>query len=145
MVVKGQTPFEIGLILVVFVVCMVVIHLVSPLILRQQLAITTKITYTSNEAPLTLLSLLNLKYDGRHTVYYALSTDNTSSEVTNFITRKLGQISNVDCFNLSNETSVIISNGNCKSFDYTAEVTIFKPYGNKLTEKVILEYNKVKK
>jgi len=146
MVLKGQTPFEIGLILIVLVFGMILISLIPLPILRHQLAVTTKITYTSNEASLTLLSLLQLKYDNVHTVYYALSTRDVNgldSKVIEFIKTKLNQLSHASCFKLMNETDVILSNGDCKSFDYIGEGTIFKPYGK--VEKIILEYNKVSK
>lgn len=143
MVAKGQTPFEIGLILLVLFMGLIVVALLPPIFFRHQLALTTKILYTSNEASLTLLTLLNLKYDGVHTVYYALSTGSMSQEVSDFIKQKLKQLSHVACFRLSNETSVIISEGDCKSFDYAASATIFKSYGKKLTERITLEYEKV--
>lgn len=145
MVVKGQTPFEVGIILAVLLFGLVAIHIFPLPFLRHPLATTTKTIYTSNEASLTLLSLLNLRYDEKHTVYYALSTGDVNQKVSEFIIKKLKQLSNVDCFRLSNETGVIVSYGNCKSFDYAAEATIFKPYGKKLVEKVVLEYKKVEK
>lgn len=144
MVAKAQTPFEIGIILIVFLLFLIIIRVLPSPFIRQQLAITTKTIYTSNEASLTLLTLLNLKYDGVHTVYHALSVGDINQDVSRFIAQKLRQLSNVDCFRLSNETSIIISSGDCKSFDYVAEAKIFKPYGKKLTERIILEYEKVK-
>ena len=147
MVLKGTTPFEVGLILVVLLLGVIAAVIIPLPILRQQLAVTIKITYTSNEASLTLLTLLPLKYDRIHTVYYALSTyeiNGLDTKAARFIKQRLKQISNVDCFNLTVDDKVILSEGGCKSFDYRAEATLFKPYGKKLTEKIMLAYEKAK-
>ena len=149
---KAQfAPMDIAIIIIMLIIGALIIFLTSFLIPMRDLSLALKVEFTNNEADLALLSLLPLNYSqsSHQTIYerlslkdlYPIDTDeNFKKSFTNMLNKSLNW--KLKCFELRNKTSVLISYGNCYSFDYKSTFCpIYKPGG--LTEEIMLEYNKV--
>jgi len=145
---KAQlAPLDIAVISLVLFVGLLLLALIPAHLVTRNLAITTKITYTSNEADLTLLTLLSTSYNGRtlYSVFSASPFEIKSENFKNFFTSQLNKTLayKLKCYSLIVDKEEL-KLGGCSSYDYRAAYPIFKPYNPAgLIGKVELAYQKV--
>jgi hypothetical protein len=56
------------------------------------------------------------------------------------IISNLDLLTHTKCFRLVDETSTILEKGDCSGAKNSGEIYLFRPYGQKLVEKIILVY-----
>ena len=147
---KAQlAPLDIAVIALVLFVGLFFLAFMPDKFIVRNLAVSTKITYTSNEADLTLLALLPLKYEGK-TFYWIFSTSPSSIQNQNFkesFTKALNKTLayKLKCYKLR-IGKYELKSGSCTSYDYRAAYPIFKPYNpTDLVGRIELSYQKVSK
>ena len=147
---KSQfVPFDIAVIALVLFVGLMFLAFVPTHLIVRNLAITTKITYTSNEADLTLLTLFSVRYKGK-TLYSIFSLTPSKIETEDFqrfftFTLNKTLVYKLKCYKLVVDKQKI-EFGSCPSYDYQVTYPIFKPYQpSKVIEKISLAYQKVSK
>jgi len=145
---KAQlAPLDIAVISLVLFAGLFLLALMPTHLVTRNLAATTKITYTSNEADLTLLTLLSTSYNGR-TLYFVFSASPFEIKTENFQKFFTSQLNKtlaykLKCYNLIVDKEEL-KEGDCSSYEYRAAYPIFRPYNPaQLIEKVELAYQKV--
>jgi len=138
---KGQA--EIAVMGIIFTVVAVIAMRMPLIILKYHLAVDLNIEYNYNNAQLTLLSLVSAKYNETYSMYRVISERDSNGfdeDMKGKIISNLDLLTHAKCFRLVDETSTILEKGDCSAAKNSGEIYLFRPYGQKLVEKIILVY-----
>jgi hypothetical protein len=135
---KSFLPFTIALLLIIATLTIILVFVVALLTLKYHFFVTIQREYKTFDNQLALINLLFYPYNSSYNVYQILAErkGNNFQNFEEFINQKAKLILQTDCFQLLNESGIILGNRTCKPSKFAGEFYIFKPYEDGLVEKI---------
>lgn len=141
---RGFAIFTIAIVGLIFTATSILFVVVPLLTLKYHLTINLKEKYEYDNADLSLLSLISMKYNDTYSMYRVVSEHTLNGfdeSMQSSIRDKLILLTGTNCSKIVNTTATILRERNCEAFENLGEMDVFIPYNpENLIEKIILVY-----